>query len=158
AGAALLWDAEIRRPRSGGAASDDRLRSALADESPGVRRAARAYLEANLANVRLDELALESSAPATALWTSIGIAGTIARSDDATHRASIETLHRFATDDVLTRCEPGLALVTGLELARLAGETRALQIAARRVGASNAPASAAPASAAFMGVASDACR
>jgi hypothetical protein len=147
-GASFLWDTEIPYPRDGGVPSDEQLRAALADQNAGVRRAARNYLEANVANVQLDELALRSSSPAVALWTCIGIASVLVRSEDATHGASIETMRRFATDDVLAHCEPGLAFVTGLELARLANETRALELAARRDRAADA----------LAGVASDACR
>jgi hypothetical protein len=148
AGALHLWDVEIRHGRGKGAPAQEHVMTALSDHDPEVRHAARNYLEAIIWSVPVDEwVNLRNSAVQT-LWTCIGVTSVLVRSEEATHQASIETMERLATDDFLAECEPGLAAITALELARLTRNARALEIVRKRnLGANE-----------LAGVASDACR
>jgi hypothetical protein len=143
-----LWDAQIGQERGKGAPTREQLMTALADQEAEVRRAARNYLEATIWSVGVDELVNNRITAEQALWTCIGVTSVLVRSEEATHRASIETMERLATDDFLAECEPGLAVMTSLDLARLTKDAKALEVVKKRnLGASE-----------LAGVVSDACR
>ena len=148
AGALHLWDIETEQGRGKDAPTRDQVMTALADRKAEVRRAARNYLEAIIWNINADEWAEHVSTSAQTLWTCIGITSVLVRSEEATHPASIKTMERLATDDFLAKCEPGLALITALDLARLTKSDRALKmVKERKLGARE-----------LAGVTSDACR
>ena len=147
-GALHLWDVEIREVRGKDVPTQEHVMTALADHDPEVRRVARNYLEAIIWSVPADEWVSRSTSTVQMLWTCIGVTSVLVRSEEATHRASIETMERLATDDFLTECEPGLAVMTALELARLTRAARALEVVRKRnIGANE-----------LEGVISDACR
>jgi hypothetical protein len=131
-GALHLWDLQVGQARGDGALTGEQLTAALADQQAEVRRAARNYLEATIWAVEVDELVTRSTSTEQALWTCIGITSILARSEEATHRASIETMERLATDEFLAVCEPGLAVMTALELSRLTKDARALGVIEKR--------------------------
>lgn len=147
-GALHLWDVQIDKGRGKGTPGHQRVMAKMADPQADVRRAARIYLEAIIWSVRVDEWVAGGTSAAQTLWTCIGIASVLVRSEAATHQASIETMKRLATDDFLTECEPALAVMTALELARLTKDTRGLDIVEKRKFATIE----------LAGVASDACR
>ena len=147
-GALHLWDAEIDKGRGTGTPGHQRVMTKLADPQADVRRAARSYLEAIIWSVRVDEWVAGGTSAAQTLWTCIGIASVLVRSEAATHQASTETMKRLATDDFLTECEPALAVMTALDLARLTKHARALDIVEKRKFTTIE----------LAGVASDACR
>lgn len=147
-GALHLWDVDIRQGRGKGAPTQEHVMTALADQNPEVRRVARNYLEAIIWSVPVDEWVNRRNSTVQTLWTCIGVTSVLVRSEEATHQASIETMERLATDDFLAECEPGLALITALELARLTRDARALEVVRKRnLGANE-----------LAGVTSDACR
>jgi hypothetical protein len=131
-GALHLWDARIREGRGKGTPTSEQLTTALAEREAEVRHAARNYLEATIWTAEVGELVDRSTSTQQALWTCIGFTSILVRSEEATHRASIETLQRLATDDFLAVCEPGLAVMTALELARLTKDARALGVIEQR--------------------------
>jgi len=145
-GALRWWDAEIG-PRNG-VPTEAQVIAALADDKPEIRRAARNYVEATVWNVPLDELANRASSSSDSLWTSIGITSILVRSEQATHLASIETMKRLATGDLLTNSEPGLAVMIALDLSRLTKDSRALDVVKKRDLKDNE----------LTGIISDACR
>ncbi|MCZ7385148.1 MAG: hypothetical protein O8C63_10440 [Candidatus Methanoperedens sp.] len=148
AGALHLWDVEIRQGRGKGAPTQEQVMAALAHHDPEVRRLARNYLEAIIWSVPVDEWVNRRNSTVQTLWTCIGVTSVLVRSEEATHQAAIETMERLATDDFLAECEPGLALITALELARLTRNARALEVVRKRnLGANE-----------LAGVVSDACR
>jgi len=129
-GALRWWETEVG-PRNG-VPAEAQVIAALANDNAKVRRAARNYLEAIIWNVPLDELAGGASSSSDSLWTSIGITSILVRSEQATHLASIEMMERLATGDLLTDSEPGLAVMTALDLARLTKDSRALGVVKKR--------------------------
>ncbi len=131
-GALHLWDAEIGQARPQGEPTRGQLMKALAAQRAEVRLAARNYLEAIIWSVDVDELVRHGGSIEQTLWTCIGVTSILVRSEEATHQASLETLGRLATDDWLAACEPGLALMTALDYARLAKDARALEVVSRR--------------------------
>jgi hypothetical protein len=148
AGALHLWDVAIDQGGGTDTPAHQRLMTKLADPHAEVRHAARSYLEAIISSVRVDDWLADGTSPAQTLWTCIGIASVLVRSEAATHQASIEIMKRLATDDFLAECEPALAMMTALELARLAKDARALDIVEKRKFGTIE----------LAGVASDACR
>jgi hypothetical protein len=132
AGALHLWNVEVRQSRENGAPTKEQLITALADSDPEIRRAARNYLEALIWRIDVDELVALDTSTEEALWTCIGVTSILVRSEDATHRASIETMELLATDEFLAICEPGLAVLVALDLARLTKNERALEVVTER--------------------------
>jgi len=122
--------------------------TALANQEAEVRHAARNYLEAVIWSIPVDEWLRSGTSIAQTLWACIGVTSVLVRSEEATHRASIETEERLATDDFLAECEPGLAVMTALDLARLTKDARALEVVEKRNFEANE----------LAGVTSDACR
>jgi hypothetical protein len=131
-GALYWWDVEIGAERGQPVPTADQLIAALADDKAAVRRAARTYLEAIIWNVPVDDLAAHSVSGAQALWVCIGLLSVLVRSETATHRTSIEIMQRLATGNFFIECESELAVMTALELARLAKDLRALEVVVRR--------------------------
>ena len=148
AGALAWWDVRVGQERGNRAPTQEQVMTALAASDPEVRHAARGYLEAIVWSVAADEWVLSDNSATKLLWTCIGITSVLVRSAEATHRASIETMERLATPDFLAQCEPGLAVMTALDLARLTKDERAWEIVARRNFKANE----------LAGIASDACR
>ena len=147
-GALNFWDVEIRQGRGESVPTAEQVMGMLAHQEAEVRRAARSYLEAIIWSAQVDEWVGRSSSTEQALWTCLGVTSVLVRSEGATHRASIETMKRLATDDFLAECEPGLAVMTALDLARLTEDARALEVVKKRnLGATE-----------LAGVTSDACR
>src|SRR4030095_16473765 len=131
-GALHLWDVEVRQERGKGPPTQEHIMTALANQDAEVRRAARNYLEAVIASIPLDRWVSASASTAQKLWTCIGVTSVLVRSEEATHRASIETEEQLATNDFLTEGEPGLAVITALDLARLTKDARALEVVENR--------------------------
>ena len=148
AGALRWWDLGIAQGRVQRAPTSEQVIAALADRKAEVRCAARNYLEAIIWSAPVDEWAARSVPTAQALWMCIGISSVLVRSEQATHWASIETMQQRGTNSFLAECEPGLAVMTSLELARLARNTRGLEVVTKRSVAAEEVAE----------VASDACR
>ena len=132
AGALHIWDMEIGQKRGNGAPTQWQVMSALAHPETKVRHAARNYLEAIIWNVQIKEWMGHLSSNEQAIWTCLGVNSVLVRSEGATHQASIEMMGRLATDDFLAECEPGLAVMTALDLARLTKDARALKTVAKR--------------------------
>jgi len=148
AGALHLWDVEIRQGRGMSPPTQEHIMTALANQEAEVRHAARNYLEAVIWSIPVDEWLRSGTSIAQTLWACIGVTSVLVRSEEATHRASIETEERLATDDFLAECEPGLAVMTALDLARLTKDARALEVVEKRNFEANE----------LAGVTSDACR
>ena len=146
-GALKLWDVNIGHKGGKGAPTQEQLMTALAHQEPEVRRAARNYLEAIIC-IPIDEWVDHGFSAEQALWTCLGVTSVLVRSEEATHRASIERMEQLATDDFLAECEPGLAVMTALDLARLTKDARALEVVKKRNLRANE----------LAGVTSDACR
>lgn len=131
AGSLFFWDVEIGSKRSDAPAQEE-IMMALANSAAQVRHAARNYLEAGIWSADIDNWLNQGSSSARTLWTCIGIASILVRSEEATHLASAEMMKRLATAAFLAECEPGLAVVTALDLARLTKDSEALKIVAKR--------------------------
>jgi hypothetical protein len=147
-GALRLWDINIGQGRGQGAPTQEQVMTALADQESQVRHAARGYLEAIIWSAPVDEWLRSDTPTAKLLWTCIGVTSVLVRSEEATHRVSIETMERLATGDFLAECEPGLAVMTALDLARLTKDARALEVVTKRNFGTNE----------LAGITSDACR
>lgn len=132
AGSLFFWDVEIGSKRGSDAPAQEEMMMALANSAVQVRHAARNYLEAGIWSVDIDNWLNRGSSPAKALWTCIGIASILVRSEEATHLASVEMMKRLATAAFLVECEPGLAILIALDLARLTRDSAALEIVAKR--------------------------
>src|SRR6266403_1424059 len=72
-GALHLWNMEIGQGRGNGAPTQEQVITALADQEPEVRRAARDYLEAIIWNALVDEWVRSDTSTAKLLWTCIGV-------------------------------------------------------------------------------------
>jgi hypothetical protein len=131
-GALNFWDVEIRQVRGMDVPTAEQVMEVLAHQKAEVRRAARNYLEAIIWGAQIDEWAGHSSSTEQALWTCVGVTSVLVRSEEATHRMSIETMERLVTDDFLAECDPGLAVMTALDLTRLTKDTRALEVVKKR--------------------------
>src|SRR5262249_46357512 len=96
-----FWDKEIRQghPEDGPTAAQ--IMEMLAHQEAEVRRAARNYLEAIIWSAEVDGWASRASSTEQVVWTCIGVTSVLVRSEEATHRASIETMEQLATDDFL---------------------------------------------------------
>lgn len=143
-----FWDVEMRQERGEGAPTAEQVMRMLALQEAELRCAARNYLEAIIWSAQVDEWVTRSASIEQLLWTCIGITSVLVRSEGVTHQASIETMKQRATDDFLAECEPGLAVMTALDLTRLTKNTRALEVVKKRKFRANE----------LAGVISDACR
>lgn len=130
-GALHLWRTEIGR-FAGRAPTQDDVSTRLADSDPRIRRAARMYLEAMIWSFPVDKWVSEVQDPEKALWLSLGLTSVLVRSEEATHTSSIQRMKKEARDEVLNNCNPELAVLTALELIRVAGDKRALGIMSKR--------------------------
>jgi hypothetical protein len=147
-GALHLWDVKVGQRRGKGVPTQEQVMTALADRQPEVQHAARVYLEAIIWSAPVDEWVRSDTSTPKVLWACIGVTSVLVRSEEATHRASIETMEPLATDEFLADCEPGLAVMTALDLARLTKGASALDVVKKRKFAANE----------LTNVASDACR
>jgi hypothetical protein len=132
AGALYYWDREVRRTRDSAGPTDDQFIGALADPDANVRRAARNYLDAVIERIDVEALVRRSTIVEDSLWTCIGAVSVLVRSVDATYLPAIDVMRRRATDDFLASGELGVATVTALDLVRLTGDRRALDVVMQR--------------------------
>ncbi|MCP4218518.1 MAG: hypothetical protein GY765_28040 [bacterium] len=148
AGALYLWDSAIGPRLNGEVPTQKHVMTALAHQDAKVRYAARNYLEAIIWNAPVDQWVASGSSTEQVLWTCLGVTSVLVRTEEATHPASIETIKRLATQNFLTRCEPGLAVMTALELARLTKDASGIRVIKKRN----------PGAIELVGVLPDACR
>jgi hypothetical protein len=132
-GALRFWEAEIG-PTGGAPPTAEEIKARLADPSPRVRWAARNYVQAMIWAVPFDRWAAETPGRDQALWVCIGMTSVLVKCQDqgATHVASITRMKAEATPDFLTSGEPGLAVLTAMELCRLTKDKSYLQIVSKR--------------------------
>lgn len=123
-----FWDVEMRQERGEGAPTAEQVMGMLAHQEAEVRCAARNYLEAIIWSAQVDEWVTRSASIEQLLWMCIGITSVLVRFEGVTHQVSIETMKQRATDDFLAECEPGLAVMTALNLTRLTKNTRAFEV------------------------------
>jgi hypothetical protein len=147
-GGLFLWDVEVGKQRRLEEPTTEQIIMALANPVAKVRYAARNYLEAGIWRADIDDWLSLGFSAGQILWTCIGITSILVRSEDAIHPASTEAMKRLATVELLAEDEPGLAVMTALDLARLTKEPKALEIVEKRNFTS----------ATVAGITSDACR
>ncbi len=132
-GALRFWEVEIG-PAGGPAPTEAQIKAKLADPSPRVRWAARNYVGATVWATPFDKWAADTPDPEQAIWVCIGMTSVLvkAQSQGATHLASIARMKREATSEFLTTGNPGLAVLTAMELCRLTKDARHLDVVSRR--------------------------
>ena len=129
-GSIVLWNLFIAQTAKPPGLSQ--INVTLADPDPLKRWAARTYLNANAWSISFDELVSSAPAGTNAIWSALGVLGVIARSDKATHSASVQRLQAELTDQFLVSGDPKLALLGATELAVRGGGSKALDIAIQR--------------------------
>jgi hypothetical protein len=113
--AVRFWELEIGKATKG-IPSADEIGLAMCDTNPRKRWAARSYLEAASKNYRWSDLVGNGVDPERALWTALGIeAATFRGIND---EGFLLNMGAAVTNNLARLQNPGLALLTCLELAR----------------------------------------
>jgi hypothetical protein len=130
--AVRFWEIEFGKSLSAsGIPSDEELCGALADPNPGKRWAARIYLEAAWQHYPWFDVIGKSHGAEQAAWAALGLQAAGFRGSDGRSLVLFRTVKGFA-DKLVQIKDPGLALVTSLELNREKQDTSYLDAIVRR--------------------------
>jgi hypothetical protein len=126
-----FWEIEFGKSLSAnGIPSGEELCGALADPNPRKRWAARIYLEAAWQNYPWFDVIAKSHGAEQAAWVALGLQAATFRGSDGS-LVLLKTVKGFA-DKLVQIKDPGLALVTSLELTREKQDTSYLDAIVRR--------------------------
>lgn len=130
-GALHFWKTQIGIPQAGVPTTGEII-SSLSSADPKVRLAARQYAEATFWTNPPDKLIAEADSPEKALWAALAATSIMVRTEEATLTAAISVLKKHASEELLTKGNPHLAVATALELARVGKDMKALEIVSKR--------------------------
>jgi hypothetical protein len=131
-GALSFWTIEIG-PAANGVPSSDEIATALASANARIRWAARAYLEATIWTTPFDKIVADSIPPEKGVWMALGILNVLVRSTNhITHYPSVERLQKECSEDFYLKGDPKCAILVACELARVAQDTKGLELVAKR--------------------------
>jgi hypothetical protein len=131
AAAVRFWELEIGKP-SAGPPSIEEVRAALCDRDPGRRAAASLYVEASLSspspqhpreseahmNYTTLDLIGGAEGPNQAIWTALGVKDALWRDSDEDFFGRLMPRLPRLREDLRKIKDPGLALLTSLQLTR----------------------------------------
>jgi hypothetical protein len=115
AAAVMFWETEIGQPTNG-TPSLEEIAVALSDPSPRKRWAARMYQNATFVNYKTEELE-KSDDPERAIWAALAMKSMYVISGEQAYVSGKEKVMQAFTNGLAQR-DPGLALLTAMELAR----------------------------------------
>jgi hypothetical protein len=130
-GSLHLWELEIGK-LPGRAPTDDEIIDALGHRDARVRWAAKMYLEANIWRCPWEIWAREAVPTERALWAILGIQEMLVRAEGASFKIGINRMKDLCTEEFLMKADPQLATLAAFELARVAKDTRAMDIILKR--------------------------
>ena len=114
--AVRFWEIEIGKSTNGIPVAAE-VGAAMSDSNPRKRWAARCYFEAAIINYQMSDIVRQSGSPENKVWAALGEEAAIYRGINDPQFLVANVASGFTTN--LTQIsDPGLALVTSLELAR----------------------------------------
>jgi hypothetical protein len=129
-GAIAWWRVHVD-PRSAMAPTKEAVISALSDSRPAIRSAGRAYLEAIVWQISVEDWIREAQGRERS-WLAVASLFVLSRAEGTTVRAAVEEL-QSAEGDLSRDAPPDLAILSALLLAKQTGDAAPVKrIAARR--------------------------
>lgn len=132
---AFLWWTMHLGPVNGDVPQREQVIDKISSPDRTIRSAARAYFAAVMwhhQDYDIERWMKETKGAERALWVCLAGTDIFVRTEGTTLTAAIKRMKKEATREFLMTADPGLALLTALELGRVAHDTRYLDVLSRR--------------------------